>query len=300
MITGVGRAIADFPFPGNAIGNRMKRILLRAGLAAALAMPVLAASAGSALAAEPAVALDSTVAVNLAGRQRMLSQRVVKAYLMLGQGIAAEDARRILRESIDQFESQLAALKAYQPSPGVEQALVALETAWAPCRVLLAAPPSKAGADELYDANETLQRAAHRATLAYERVTGAPLEHLVNLAGRQRMLSQRMAKFYFYRTWGVYDAPADMELHLSHAHFTAVLNQIEVSPLASPPVRERLARLRSEWEPYEELLFASKRPEEMRRDAARVAAMSEQVLAGIEELLALILASAAAGGSSAR
>ena len=230
----------------------------------------------------------------------MLSQRMVKAYLMLGQDIAAADARGILRESIDRFESQLAALKSYRPTPGVEQALVALETAWAPCRALLAAPPSKAGADELYEANETLQRAAHRTTLAYERVTGAPLDHLVNLAGRQRMLSQRMAKFYFYRTWELYDAPADMELHLSHAHFTAVLNQIEASPLVSAAVRERLARLRREWEPYEELLLASKQPEEMRRDAARVAALSEQVLAGIEELLALILAPAGASGSGAR
>lgn len=278
----------------------MYRLLLHAVLAAALAIPAVAAPAGGTSAAEPTVGLDSTAAVNVAGRQRMLSQRMVKAYLMLGQDIAAEDARRILRESIDQFESQLAALKAYQPSPGVEQALVALETAWAQCSALLAAPPSKAGADELYDANETLQRAAHRATLTYERVTGAPLEHLVNLAGRQRMLSQRMAKFYFYRTWGVYDAPADMELHLGHAHFTAVLNQIEVSPLASPPVRERVARLRSEWEPYEELLFASKRPEEMRRDAARVAALSEEVLADLEDLVALILAPARAGGIGAR
>lgn len=83
-----------------------------------------------------------------------------------------------------------------------------------------------------------------------------------------------------------------MELHLSHAHFTAVLDQIAVSPLTSAPVRERLARLRREWEPYEELLFASKEPAEMRKEAARVAALSEEVLAGVEELVALVLAEA--------
>lgn len=278
----------------------MNRLLLRAGLAVALTMVALAATPGGAPAAESTAGLDSTAAVNVAGRQRMLSQRMVKAYLMLGQDIAPEDARRILRESIDQFESQLAALKAYQPTPGVEQALVALETAWSQCSALLAAPPSRAGAEHLYDANETLQRAAHAATLAYEHITDAPLDHLVNLAGRQRMLSQRMAKFYFYRTWGIYDTPADMELHLSHAHFTAVLNQIEVSPLVSAPVRERVAQLRREWEPYEKLLLASKHPAEIRRDAARVAVLSEQVLAGIEELVARILAQAGAGTGGAR
>ncbi|MCG3200667.1 MAG: hypothetical protein NFCOHLIN_00527 [Gammaproteobacteria bacterium] len=270
----------------------MKRLLLHAGLAAALSTPAIVAPAGDAYAADPMVGLDSTTAVNVAGRQRMLSQRMAKAYLMLGQNIATGDARRILDESIDQFESGLSALSAYQPTPGVKQALAALETAWSQCSAPLAAPPSKAGAYELYEVDETLQRAAHHAVLAYERVTGAPRDHLVNLIGRQRMLSQRMAKFYFYRTWEVYDAPADMELHLSHAHFTAVLNQIEVSALTSAPVRERLARLRREWEPYEELLLASKEPAGMRKDAARVAALSEEVLAGAEELVTLVLSEA--------
>ncbi|ODU00845.1 MAG: hypothetical protein ABS89_08335 [Thiobacillus sp. SCN 63-1177] len=153
---------------------------------------------------------------------------------MAGQGIAADDARAILQESIEQFESQLAALKAFQPTPGVRSALVSLEGAWNKCRPILASSPSKAGAVALYDVNEELQKTAHSVTLAYEGVTLAPLDHLIGIAGRQRMLSQRMAKFYFYRTWELYDAAADMELHLSRAHFTAVLKQIENSLLASP------------------------------------------------------------------
>src|SRR5512139_1020269 len=61
--------------------------------------------------------MDTASAVNLAGRERMLSQRMVKAYLMLGQGIAADSARTILQESINQFESNLATLKTFQPTP---------------------------------------------------------------------------------------------------------------------------------------------------------------------------------------
>jgi hypothetical protein len=267
--------------------------------AAALAILAAAASVNPASAAGPAASLDSATAVNIAGRQRVLSQRMVKAYLMLGQDIAAEDARRILHDSIDQFQSQLAALRAFQPTASVQRALVDLETAWSRCHELLTAAPSTAGADELCDANETLQRAAHCATLAYERVTAAPLDHLINLAGRQRMLSQRMAKFYFYRTWELYDAPADMELHLTRAHFTAVLSQIESSPLASAQVTARAAQLRREWEPYDQALFASKQPAEMRKNAVRVAELSERVLAGTEELVTLILGQARSEGNPA-
>ncbi|MDP1928432.1 MAG: type IV pili methyl-accepting chemotaxis transducer N-terminal domain-containing protein [Thiobacillus sp.] len=236
--------------------------------------------------------MDIASAVNIAGRERMLSQRIVKAYLMLGQGIAVDDARTLLQGSINQFESQLAALKAFQPTPAVRSAVAKLENAWKKCKPLLAAAPSKAAAAELYDVNEALQQAAHSVTVAYEGVTLAPIDHLIGIAGRQRMLSQRMAKFYFYRTWELYDDQAYMELHLSRAHFTAVLNQIERSPLASAQVKAGVARIRREWEPYQQVLFANQEPAKMRRDAPRVAELSERVLAVTEELLQQLVSEA--------
>ena len=270
----------------------MDRLRFCVGLLAGLAF---AASPSSALAQVPPAAMirmDIASAVNMAGRQRMLSQRMAKAYLMLGQGIATDDARTILQGSINQFESHLAALKSFQPTPMVRSAIVNLDTAWTKCKTLLTAAPSKAGAVELYDANEALQQAAHSVTLAYEEVAAAPLDHLVGIAGRQRMLSQRMAKFYFYRTWELYDSPAEMELHLSRAHFTAMLIQIESSPLASAQITAGVARIRREWEPYQQVLFAGREPTKMRGDSLRVAELSERVLAVTEELVAQLVAQA--------
>lgn len=254
----------------------------------------LAASSSFVHAAEPAAAtaarLDAASAVTVAESQRMLSQRMVKAYLMLGQGIGTDDARSILQASMKQFESQLAALKTFQPTPGVRSAVAGLEATWKPCKALLGAAPSKQGAVALYDANEALQQAAHSAALAYEDVAGLAAERSASVAGRQHMLLQRMAKFYFYRTWGLYDAPADMELHLSRAHFTAVLSQIERSPQASAQVKADAAQVRRDWEPYQKALFASQDPARMRRDAARVAELSERMLAVADKLAARLAA----------
>jgi len=233
--------------------------------------------------------MDIATAANLSGRQRMLSQRMVKAYLMLGQGIATDDARTTLQKSIDQFEFQLTTLKTFQPNPKVRSALANLDFEWTKFKPLIIAIPSKAGAVALYDANEALQSAAHHVTLAYEDVTLAPLDHQVNLAGRLRMLSQRTAKFYLYRTWDLYVEPADMEMHLSRAHFTAVLIQIESSPLATTQIKKLVEKIRSEWEPYNEALLVSREPEKMRSNSKRVAELSEQVLASTEELVTLIV-----------
>lgn len=233
--------------------------------------------------------LDPITAIDLAGRQRALSQRMTKAYLMVGQEFSPDLGRTILDDSRRQFEAQLAALRGYQPTALVGEALGALEAQWKRYKVLVDAAPSHDGAEAMYDANEALMQSAHRTTLAYERVANAPMAHLVGLVGRQRMLSQRMAKFFFFRTWGVHGGGAEMELDNSRAHFTAVFIQLHRSPLATPAVKAQVEHLQREWEPYKAALLASRDPAGMRQHGISVATLSEKMLAGIEDLVALVI-----------
>lgn len=236
--------------------------------------------------------LDAPSAIDMAGRLRMLSQRCTKAYLQWGQSIASDSARALLQESISRYEAHLAALKSFQPNPAVQASLPQLQTLWSQFKALLAGEPNRTGAASLYDANEAMQSAAHYLTVSYSNSNGSPHEHLIGLAGRQRMLSQRMAKFFFYRTWELFEAPADMEMHLSRAHFTAVLTQIEAARHITPAAQAAATRLRRAWEPYQQALFASKDTATMRTNAAQVAEGSERVLAAAEDLVALLLAQA--------
>ncbi|MBK8960861.1 MAG: type IV pili methyl-accepting chemotaxis transducer N-terminal domain-containing protein [Proteobacteria bacterium] len=240
------------------------------------------------MAATPASTVSIPEAVNLAGRERMLSQRMAKAYLMRGQGIAARDAETILADSLAVFEAQLARLQAGMPNAEIARSLAALDTEWRRMKPLLVVAPTPSAAAALYDANEAVQTAAHHLTLAYERESAQPLDHLINLAGRQRMLSQRLAKFYFYRTWELSADAAAMEMHLSRAHFTSVLRQLEVSSLLGAPVKQALATLREAWAPYEALLMADAGLVSLRTNATRVAELSEQVLEATEQVVAAL------------
>jgi len=224
--------------------------------------------------------IDVAAALNKAGRQRMLSQRATKAWLLIGQGIAPERGTAILTSSLTLFETQLAELKGFVPNDEVRQALGQLERDWQTCKAALAAVPRLENAAALYEANETVQATAHRLTLAYEKSAPRPAYRLVNIAGRQRMLSQRLAKMYLFRAWGVHAQAAEMELNMARAEFASGMYQLSVSLYTTPEIKAALAELNREWEPYQQALTAA-------RAAAPIMDMSERVLAAAERLVAL-------------
>jgi len=224
--------------------------------------------------------IDVAAALNKAGRQRMLSQRATKAWLMIGQGITPERGTAILTSSLTLFETQLAELKGFVPNDEVRQALGQLERDWQTCKAALAAVPRLENAAALYEANETVQATAHRLTLAYEKSAPRPAYRLVNIAGRQRMLSQRLAKMYLFRAWGVHAQAAEMELNMARAEFASGMYQLSVSLYTTPEIKAALAELNREWEPYQQALTAA-------RAAVPIMDMSERVLAAAERLVAL-------------
>jgi len=219
-------------------------------------------------------------AINKAGRQRMLSQRAAKAWLMIGQGITPERGTAILTASLSLFETQLTELKGFVPNDDVRQALAQLERDWQACKAALAATPCLANAAALYEANETVQATAHRLTLAYEKAAPEPAYRLVNIAGRQRMLSQRLAKLYLFRSWGVHAQAAEMESNMARAEFASGMYQLSVSLHSTPEIKAALEDLNHEWEPYQRALTAA-------RAAATIADLSERVLAATERLVTL-------------
>lgn len=263
----------------------MNRLWIR--FLAALACAALLVAENTATDAAENGITSVSVAINKAGRQRMLVQRMAKAWVMIGLGVQPQRGQAILDESLARFEAQLAELKGFVPNEDARQAITKLEREWQDYRAALRALPGKPAAQAVYDHSELAQEAAHRLTLAYEKASGAPADRLVNVAGRQRMLSQRLAKFWLFQAWDVNTVAARMEMDFARAEFSSGMHQLYGAAGTSAEIGRAVEQLDRDWIAYRGVLVESRDAATMRRTAPEVVELSERVLATAERLVAL-------------
>jgi len=202
----------------------------------------------SVVGAAAAAPLDYGAAIDSAGRQRILTQRIVKAYCQVGMGVTPEVSRAQLADAVRRFDSQLAALSRNVPNNDARRALGRISTLWKPFRRIATGAVNRDGARGLIERNEELLHATHDLVLVLQHAAGTPQAKLVNMAGRQRMLSQRLAKFYMLRAYGV-DTPA-MREEIDNAgnEFAAALATLRAAPENTPSIDRELEVVALQWE----------------------------------------------------
>ncbi len=133
-------------------------------------------------------------AVNRAGQLRMLSQRLVKLYALACAAVRAEETAELFADSMGQVEANLAILGRSLSRPTFGDLLEAVLAPWSRLRTALAAPAAVGRLLEVDGLAEELLIQAEQLTENLEVAGFATALHVINVAGRQRMLCQRLAK----------------------------------------------------------------------------------------------------------
>ncbi len=217
-------------------------------------------------------------AINKAGRMRMLSQRMAKVYFQLGQGILPEASRRILDLSMKLYQEHLEDLKAYAPSADIRATYAELEGIWKRYRQVLSGAPGLDGARLVAQINEEALRVAHLGTTQLELQSTSSVGRLVNISGRQRMLSQRLAKFYMMKRWGLGGPSLDSEAQLARREFLSALEALERAPENTAKIAGELELARTQWVFFEQALQQQSAGDRDATYATNVATTSERIL----------------------
>ena len=188
-------------------------------------------------------------AINVAGEQRMLSQRLAKAYVQSGLGVVPEVAREQLRDSTHRLEANIVRLRDISAGiPAAEFPMRQLIARWAMLREAASAPISRDSALLVSQRSVDVLDSAEELVGMLEAAPGGQLGHRVNLAGRQRMLSQRLVKAYMLHSWRTDSGESLAEMDEAAREFSDGLARLSALPDNSAAMRQELDEIALQWE----------------------------------------------------
>lgn len=215
-------------------------------------------------------------AVNRAGQLRMLSQRMVKLYALMCCRTPPPGAPALLADSIGAVEANLAMLARSLSRPTFGDLLDAVARPWSALRDALRAPAAVGSLQEVDAFAEQVLGQAEQLTANLEVAAFATALRVINVAGRQRMLSQRLAKEALLRALlGEGAGPGD-----TRAELEAGFDYLAALPLSNAGIADELAHAGTTWAALQAALQHPGDP----AGQAGIASSSEALLAHLDRL----------------
>lgn len=224
--------------------------------------------------------ISFATAINRSGRMRALSQRMSKAYTQMALGILPEKASEIIISSQAVIQRNIRELQALNGSQELNQTLSSLDVEMKKMNESLSTNPLKNNALNISNLSDNVLAGAERSTKMFEALAKSSGAKIVNLAGRQRMLSQRAAKYYMLIQAGFDSKPVRAEMDKSRGEFTAALEVLTNAPISTPSIRQDLELAKQQWGAFQVSLGMAPNPTMLRN----VATTSERLLEVMDSL----------------
>jgi nitrate/nitrite-specific signal transduction histidine kinase len=192
-----------------------------------------------------ALAINSShQAIDIAGKQRMFTQRMLKDYSMIGMKNSFGNPSKDLKKIINDFEENLKLLKAYTKKSEIKAKISKEMELWRPIKKRLQAKANREKIIQFQEQIDQLLASSNEITNLFVSESGKEQGEIVNLSGRERMLSQRMASLYMLKVWGVEDSAFQEKMKKSMDEFKTALLKLESYPLNSDEINRYLKRVK--------------------------------------------------------
>ncbi len=143
--------------------------------------------------------------IDIAGKQRMLSQRIAKDYLYAGNKIATSKATKQLKESLEEFDKAHKKLLNSINDPEIKNLLTFVEMSSSDFKNIVNQPFNIDNAQLALDLSESMLEGSQYVVDSLKKSKKVTESKIVAKSGKQRMLAQRIAKYYIAYQSGIKD-----------------------------------------------------------------------------------------------
>ena len=221
--------------------TRRRRIVC--GLAALLltsALPVVAQP-------KSAAKFDSASALNKAFRQPMLAERITKSFTLIGQGVLETRSKRHLEDSVKEFDAALKELQATAPNAEIRENYQLLEQLFGEFKELTSKSINLENAKQLAEQNEELVWIATKGASLIQAYTKSERGQLIATSSDMRTLTQRIAKLYLFRSWGIRSEVIANDLKKAQADYRADIAKLLAAPQNTAQIKSELALAETQY-----------------------------------------------------
>jgi len=195
----------------------------------------------------PAAKFNGASFLNKAIRQPMLAERITKSFALIGQNVLEIRSRRQMNDSLHEFGVALKELRAGAPTPEIKDNYELLTQLFEEYQGIQTKPVNVANARELAEQNEELVWISQKGAMLIQAYAKSTRSDLISTAGDARTLTQRIAKLYLFRSWGVRGDVIAKDLKKALADYRTSINKLIASPENTDQIKSELALAETQW-----------------------------------------------------
>lgn len=194
-----------------------------------------------------AVVSDVVKLIDIAGKQRMLSQRIAKDYLYVGEKVAVSKASKQLKASIDEMVSAHKILTDSINDPEISNLLSFVKLSIEDFQTTANEPYNLDNAQLIIDLSESMLEGSQYVVNSLKEKVKVEESTIVGKSGKQRMLAQRIAKYYIAYQAGIKDKNTVDQMKAAVTAFSNAHKELMSNPSNTPEINRKLHEIDRLW-----------------------------------------------------
>jgi len=190
---------------------------------------------------------DTVKLIDIAGKQRMLSQRMAKNYLYKGKNIATGKATKQLTASINEFSNAYKKLLNSINDAEIDNLLTFVQMSSDEFNEIVKQPFSMDNAQLALDLSESILEGSQFIVDSLKKSNKHKESEIIATSGKQRMLAQRIAKYYIAYQSGINDKNTVDQMKEAVVLFTNNHKTLMANSTNTTSINQKLNKINKLW-----------------------------------------------------